>query len=200
MALLLAAKTRHQPSTWNYMPTATEVALVELTNGGQEYKSVMSKVDLRFRPGYGPQKVVRVQNPYLWGCYLLKKEECIKRSPHPVTEKVLFHATSQSNIDSITKNNLDWRRSVRTKFGCGVSFSPSAVYANCYCNRSIGSSRALIVARVLVGISHEGYYGTELPRQGYDTTVGNCEQVYVKYYDNEFYPEHVVYYLGVRLY
>jgi len=182
------------------MPTGTEVVFVELTKGGQEYESVMSKVNLIFRAGYGPKKVVRVQNPYLWGCHLLKKDECIKCSCHPVTEKVLFHATSQSNIDSITKNNLDWRRSVQTKFGCGVSFSPSATYANTYCNRDIGSSRALIVARVLVGISHEGRHGTVLPCQGYDTTEGNDEQVYVKYYDNEFYPEHVVYYLGVRLY
>jgi len=79
-----------------------------------------------------------------------------------------------------------------TKFGSGVSFSPSAAYVNIYCNGGIGSSRALIVARILVGISHEGDCGTKLPCQGYDTTVGNCEQVYVKYYDNEFYPQHVV--------
>jgi hypothetical protein len=111
-----------------------------------------------------------------------------------VTERVLFHATGQSNIESITKNNLDWRRSIRTKFGCGVSFSPSATYANTWCNRDIGPNRALIVARVLVGSSHEGDYGTKLPLPGYDTTVGNRGQVYVKYYDHEFYPEYVVYY------
>jgi len=192
MSLLSAAKTRHQPSTWTGMPAGTEVVLVELTKGSREYESVMSKIDVSFR--YGLEKVVRVQNPYLWGCYLLKKDECIKRSGYSVTEKVLFHATSQSNVDSITKNNLDWRRSVRTKFGCGVSFSPSASYANTWCNRGIGSRRALIVARVLVGISHEGNYGTVLPRKGYDTTVGNRNQVCVKYCDNEFYPEHVVYY------
>ena len=78
-------------------------------------------------------------------------------------------ATRQSNVDSITKNNLDWRRSVRTKFGCGVSFSPSATYAHTWCNRSAGYCRALIVARVLVGSSHDGDYDTKLPRLGYDT-------------------------------
>jgi hypothetical protein len=176
------------------MPEGTEVVLVELTKGSQEYESVMSKVDLSSRAVYRPKKVVRVQNPYLWGCYLLKKDECIKRKSCLVTEKVLIHATSQSNIDSITKNNLDWRRSVRTKFGCGVSFSPSAIYAKTWCNRAAGSNLALIVARVLVGNRHEGDYGTKLPRPGYDTTVGNFAHVYVKYYDNEFYPEHVVYY------
>jgi len=176
------------------MPAGTEVELVELTKSSREYKSVMSEVNLRWRALSGPEKIVRVQNPYLWGCYLLKKEECIKRSGCSVTEKVLFHVTSQSNIDSITENNLDWRRSVRTKFGCGVSFSPSAGYGDTWCNRSIGRRRALIVAKVLVGDSHDGYYGTELPSEGCDTTVGNSEQVYVKYYDHEFYPEYVIYY------
>jgi len=194
MSLLESAKERHQPSTWSDMPTGTEVELVKLTKGSQEYESVISKVNLRFRAGYGPEKVVRVQNPYLWGCYLLKKAECTNRSDCSVTENVLFHATGQSNIYSITKNNLDWRRSFRTKFGCGVSFSPSAKYANTWCNRDIGSSRALIVAKVLVGSSHEGGYNTVLPREGYDTTIGNCGKVYVKYYDHEFYPEYVVYY------
>jgi hypothetical protein len=176
------------------MPTGTEVELVKLTKGSQEYESVISEVNLRFIDGYGPEKVVRVQNPYLWGCYLLKKAECANRSGCSVTEKVLFHATGQSNIDSITENNLDWRRSFRTKFGCGVSFSPSAKYANTWCNRDIGSSRALIVATVLMGSSHVGDYDTVLPREGYDTTVGYFGKVYVKYYDNEFYPEYVVYY------
>jgi hypothetical protein len=193
MSLLKSAK-RLQPSTWNDMPAWTEAVLVELTKNSQEYISVISKVDFGLIALFGPEKVVRVQNPYLWGCYLLKKAECIERSSCSVTERVLYHATAQSNIDSITKNNLDWRRSVRTKFGRGVSFSPSANYANTWCNRSVGSSRALIVARVLVGNRHDGDYGTELPRQGYDTTVGNREQVYVKYYDHEFYPDYVIYY------
>jgi hypothetical protein len=154
MSLLESAKKRHQPSTWDDMPAGSEVELVELTKGSQEYNSVMSKVDLRFRTARGPVKIVRVQNPYLWVCYLLKKDECIKRSGYFVTERVLFHATGQSNIDSITKNNLDWRRSVRTKYGRGVNFSPSATYADTWCNRNVGHNRALIAARVLVGSSH----------------------------------------------
>lgn len=182
------------------MSAGTEVELVELSDRAREYRSVMSRVDLRFRAGHVPEKVVRVQNPYLWGCYLLKKDECITRSGYSVTERVLFHATAQSNIDSISKDNLDWRRSFRTKFGRGVSFSPSATYANTWCNRDIGSRRALIVAKVLVGNSHAGGYGTELPREGYDTTDGNDRQVYVKYYDHEFYPEHVVYYSNNDVY
>jgi hypothetical protein len=176
------------------MPSRTEAVLVQLSKGSQEYVSVLGRVDLGLRAGHVLEKIERVQNPYLWGCYLLKKAECIQRSGYSVTERVLYHVTAQSNVDSITRNNFDWRRSVRTKFGCGVSFSPSADYANTYCNSSIGCRRALIVARVLVGKGHEGGYFTVLPKPGYDTTVGNADRVYVKYCDNEFYPEYVIYY------
>jgi hypothetical protein len=178
------------------MSSGIEVALVQLTKGSQEYESVLSKVSIYgMIAGRSFEKIVRVQNPYLWGCYLLKKAECIQRNGSSVTENVLFHVTAQSNVDSITRNNFDWRRSVRTKFGCGVSFSPSVAYANTYCNRSIGPDRALIVTRVLVGRYHGGSYSTVLPETSrFDTTVGNRDQVYVKYYDNEFYPEYVIYY------
>jgi hypothetical protein len=200
MSLLQVVKNRRQPATWTDMSPGTEVALVELTRGSQEYESVTSKVDLRFVDNHAPEKVVRVQNPYLWGCCLLKKAECIDRSSCAVDEKIIYHATGQSNIDSITKNNLDWRRSFRTKFGCGVSFSPSAVYANTWCNWDIGPNGAFIDAKVLVGGIHSGGCGTVLPDEGCDSTVGNRDKVSVKYYDHEFYPEYVVYYSNRHVY
>jgi hypothetical protein len=75
-----------------------------------------------------------------------------------------------------------------------VSFSPRAHYANKYCNFTAGTERALILARVLVGKYHEGKHWMKSPKEGYDTTVGNSKSVYVKYDDNEFYPEYVAYY------
>jgi hypothetical protein len=180
---LLSATTPHQPSTWSIMNSGTQVARFCVNSSSEEYESVLSKVDLKLVHGKGFPWLVRIQNPYLWGCYLLKKAECLKRDDS-VTEKVLYHVTAQSNVNSIAENNFDWRRSVRTRFGRGVSFSPSAAYADKYCNRDIGSDRALFVARVLVGRDHYGDYSTELPQPGYDTTVGNGEKVYVKYYDN----------------
>jgi hypothetical protein len=126
------------------------------------------------------------------GCYLLKKEEYEKRYGC-VNEKELFHATSTYNVSSITKCNLDWRRSVRTKFGMGVSFSPDAHYANLHCNRSIPTQRAMFIAKVLVHSTCEGYSTMVLPICA-DTSTGNSGSVYVKYNDNEFYPSYVAYY------
>jgi hypothetical protein len=127
------------------------------------------------------------------GCYLLKKEEYEKRYGS-VTEMELFHATGVHNVSSITEYNLDWRRSVRTKFGMGVSFSPDADYANLHCNRSNPSQRAMIIAKVLVHSTCMGYYDMTLPDPNTDTSVGNSTSVYVKYCDNEFYPSYVAYY------
>ncbi|XP_049948038.1 protein mono-ADP-ribosyltransferase PARP12-like [Schistocerca serialis cubense] len=139
------------------------------------------------------RSVVKVMNPYLWCCYQLKKAEYMNRYGS-VREITLYHATSESNVDSIIKSNLDWRRSWRIKFGQGVSFSPSPSYANTYCNRSSGIYRAMIAVKVLVHTTSLGGSSTILPPKGIDTTVGNRGQVYVKYCDNEFYPEHVIYY------
>jgi hypothetical protein len=107
----------------------------------------------------------------------------------------LFHATDIGNIPSITSDNLDWRRSVRTKFGSGVSFSPDASYANEHCHRGFRSNRhAMIIARVLVHSTCEGRGAMTLPTGKADTSTGNKGRVYVKYIDNEFYPEYVAYY------
>ena len=127
------------------------------------------------------------------GCYLLKKEEYVKQYGY-ATEKELFHATSHSNVTSITTNNLDWRRSVRTKFGEGVSFSPRAGYANLHCNRSNPTQHAMIITKVLVHSTCIGSCYMKLPYGNADTSTGNAGSVYVKYSDNEFYPTYVAYY------
>lgn len=137
--------------------------------------------------------IVKIKNPYLWSCYQLKKAEYRNRYGD-VDELTLYHATAEDNAENITSENFDWRRSVRTKFGRGVSFSPDPEYANRYCNKNIGCKRAMIVASVLVSNECQGFYSTKIPAAGHDTTVGNKNRVYVKYSDNEFYPEYVIYY------
>jgi hypothetical protein len=52
----------------------------------------------------------------------------------------------------------------------------------------------MIIARVLVNSTCEGYGAMTLPTGIADTSTGNSGKVYVKYNDNEFYPEYVAYY------
>lgn len=106
----------------------------------------------------------------------------------------MLHATSAEKAKSIIKNNLDWRKVRRAKFGKGVSFSPDAIYANDKCSKSNGILRAMILCKVLVKLSHCGEYSTKFPKEPYDTTTDNDSKVFVKYYDDEFYPEFIAYY------
>lgn len=71
--------------------------------------------------------------------YILKKEEYNVRYG-TVNELLLFHATSAANVDPIRKDNFDWRKVSRGKFGLGSSFSDSAQYANNLANRTIGKN------------------------------------------------------------
>jgi hypothetical protein len=170
-----------------------EVVLVELSEDSIEYMTAVQDINITLRNKI--DKVERVQNPYLWGSYVLKKEEYINYLGFGIVcEEKMFHATAKENVYSIVQNNFDWRRTKRTRYGHGVSFSPSAEYANTYCNQNAGSARALILARVLVAMATKGHYGTKLPPPPFDTTTGKNGKVVVKYADNEFYPEYVLYY------
>jgi Poly(ADP-ribose) polymerase catalytic domain. len=166
----------------------------ELPSYSNEYAEVKRKIQ-RNLEGVNIKRIVKVHNPYLKGCYMLKKLEC--GVGHTVQEMELFHATGEDNIqNSIIKDNLNWRRAARVMYGHGVSFADDPGYANAYsgANHRSGytSSRAMILAKVVVG-NCINMCGCVLPPKGYDTTTGR-NTVYVKYYDHEFYPEYVAYY------
>ncbi|KAK7866680.1 hypothetical protein R5R35_003224 [Gryllus longicercus] len=186
------------PSTWQGM--SSEMLLYDLPQESEEFNSVRRQIHSTLTVHV--KSVIRVQNPYLWGSYQLKKME-YKAKNISVREIQMFHCTAESNIDSIATNNLDWRRSTRSKFGQGVSFSPSAEYANKYANFNIGTDRALILTSVLVGRETQGYESMKFPPKLYDTSFGNRNRngtlVYVKYCDHEFYPKYVAYYTCVNV-
>ncbi|KAI4454957.1 poly [adp-ribose] polymerase [Holotrichia oblita] len=153
--------------------------------------------DLELQGVENVKRITRVECPYLYGLFLLTKAEYESRG---VTFSVtkLFHDTAEDKINSILNTNLDRRMACRVKFGRGVSFSPSTVYANKQSSRSNGRKRAMIVADVLIGNQEEcDCYGQDLPSGDNDTTIGNSGKVYVKFYDNEFYPKYIMYYDNV---
>lgn len=136
------------------------------------------------------EKIVRIKNPFLYIQFCLQKEMYIKDGGRVIE---LFHDTAQCNIASIASSNLNYRLVRRSKFGQGVSFSPCPTYANKHSSHSNGNNRAMTIADVLVHRLQEGS-NTKIPNIGYDTTTGNNRKVYVKYFDNEFYPKYAVYY------
>jgi len=71
-----------------------------------------------------------VNNPQLYGMYLLWKEELKVSDGNQLKERQLYHATSPKNALSISQNNIDWRKTYRSRFGIGACFSMCPSYAH----------------------------------------------------------------------
>lgn len=85
--------------------------------------------------------VRQVNRHQMYGMYLLRKEEMEtvnRRSGTVVKELVLYHVTTEEKGVKSLNDGLDWRRTKRSRFGRGVSFSDDADYADFYANHSAG--------------------------------------------------------------
>ncbi|XP_060838755.1 uncharacterized protein LOC132920399 isoform X2 [Rhopalosiphum padi] len=141
----------------------------------------------------------RVNAPQMYGMYLLRKEE-MQLTPEYCREIILYHVTTKSRALESLISGLDWRRTRRSKFGRGVSFSDDADYANYYAdNFPKEDKRVIIVCTVLVKKTHSvsGKPNDKklmIPLGTADTTVSTNGRVYVKYNDYDFYPMYLMYY------
>lgn len=170
-------------------PTETQETISEQNN---EYRRIESWIRQSL-PNVRITEMEKVTNSFLTSSYELKKAE-YRAKQKAVREVQLLHATAARKVDSICRDNFDWRLIFRAKFGKGTSFSPSADYANCHCNRRNGFERAFIVTSVMMADEEEGYENLNIPFGNNDTTTNHNGLVYVKYQDNEFLPQFVVYY------
>ncbi|KAF5276099.1 hypothetical protein FQR65_LT16485 [Abscondita terminalis] len=184
----------HCPGDWVYKDFQN-YRLYDISSYSSQYKMLESQLSNSFNLGI--EKIVRVESSYLYGQFLLKKEEYETKGGCIV--KQLYHDTAASKIDSILINNLDWRLANRVKYGQGVSFSPSTAYANRESSRNNGVDRAMIVADVLVQNQEHVSMSLNLPSDNYDTTVGNGGQVFVKFYDDEFFPKYIIFYKSKQI-
>lgn len=149
-------------------------------------------------------KIVEVQNPFLYGCYLLKKAEMESRYGC-IKEEYLFHGTKIKNISSICDQNLDWRKhgSVTGNiFGRGASLTPISCYASHYSDKH-QEEKIMFVFKVVIANETEGNPDMVIPpykdtfkKLRYDTAIKPNRQVVVKFSDHEFYPEYLLYYTG----
>lgn len=178
------------PTDWGYINFKAAYSLEDIPKYSSLYNSLNAKVQGSFNGE--TTRIARILNPYLYLQYHLKKEEYSSRGQVMVRE--LLHDTAAYKIDSIAKHNLDYRYVSRVKYGKGVSFSPYPAYANRQSSITNGIDRAMIIADVLIGNAHEVKRSVHLPPTGYDTTISYDKNVYVKYFDNEYYPTYVVYY------
>ncbi|XP_026465011.1 poly [ADP-ribose] polymerase 11-like [Ctenocephalides felis] len=145
MSLLSDLRSK-MPSGWCHINLNQQYEKRQLSSYNSEYKRLYNEFKKAFsRKGLDSVKIYEVMNPFIYGRYKLRQEE-IKNVKGSCGTQELYHATSTDNVDSILSNNLDWRRVVRSKFGQGVSFSPSMKYANKECNRNCGENRTFVSA------------------------------------------------------
>ncbi|XP_049817791.1 protein mono-ADP-ribosyltransferase TIPARP-like [Aethina tumida] len=148
-----------------------------------------------YRGKYQITDVLRVENPFLFAQYHLKKTQV------NFDEILLFHGTLGRNLIPICTNNFNWRLKGAKKgcrFGQGVCFSPRSDYSKHsveyfhYLNvpelNTEKRGAAMIIANVLTKKKYIGNRFTVVPIDEYDTTSNMAGTVYVKYQDSEFYP------------
>ncbi|KAL4149541.1 hypothetical protein QTP88_003470 [Uroleucon formosanum] len=99
------------------------------------YKKIEGIVKKTF-PTCNINKIHQVYAPQMYGMYLLHKKEMELNVNQTISEKLLFHVTSESRAIKSLNSGLDWRLTRRAKFGCGVSFSDDIDYANYYADNS----------------------------------------------------------------
>lgn len=136
-------------------------------------------------------RIDKIEHPYLWLMYRLRKIEFSLLLGS--RELLLFHGTKSGNVDSIVKDNFNWRyagRSAGTACGRGVYFASAASTSAGYCS---SAEKTMFLARVLFARNSVGHTGTTIPQLGCDAT-GNGVSVYVKYGDHEYFPQYVIHF------
>ncbi|XP_054828835.1 protein mono-ADP-ribosyltransferase PARP14-like isoform X2 [Eublepharis macularius] len=191
------------PKTWQDMNGALFKS-VPLQPSTPEYQDVEKK----FRATCQTQKIEkieRVQNPYLWQSYKVKKEEMDNKNGHGNNERVLFHGTPSSTIIPI--NQTGFNRSYAGKnaamIGNGTYFAVDAKYSaqDTYSTPDGNGRKFMYLARVLTGEFCNGRRGqiTPPPKNPggfdlYDSVTDNLANpsMFVIFYDAQAYPEYLI--------
>lgn len=190
------------PSTWSEMKPKQTHVLEIVPIGTKEYQKVASRV-LLSQPSVNIHKIQRLQNPYLWNLLQSRKADLSKRyNETQLNVQKLFHGVDPMEIDSICKNNIEWRLSMPTvqMFGKGAYFSNSAAVARGHCTCDSDRHFFLILADVIIGAitkgtpDHNGPSNTTFDRLGCETTVDDAATptIFVKYNKEEYYPQYII--------
>ncbi|XP_021932726.1 poly [ADP-ribose] polymerase 12-like [Zootermopsis nevadensis] len=193
-------------ANWSPLPSNSAFIKIDVTQFTQEYNTVKHLFKNTNKKRFNVVQIERIQNPYLLGCYLLKKSEMECILGGYVEERRLFHGTRQSNVHDICENNFDWRLhgdSTGNRYGKGVSFSPISHYASYYSDKN-AAVKVMFLVRVLISNTTVGHGDMTIPplispgydqsALRYDTAQKENGHVIVKFSDNEYYPEYLIHY------
>ncbi|XP_027750895.1 protein mono-ADP-ribosyltransferase PARP14 [Empidonax traillii] len=192
------------PGTWDNMENE-RLKIVELRPETREYRDVQERF-LQTCQSFRIEKIERVQNPYFWKAYQIKKREMDNKNGNTNNERLLFHGTSKESLTLI--NNRGFDRSYAgmhaANFGNGTYFAVNASYSahDTYSKPDTNGKKYMYLARVLVGEYSVGKRGSITPEPKnasnsidlYDSSTDNVNQpsMFVIFNDIQAYPEYLI--------
>ncbi|XP_030909303.1 protein mono-ADP-ribosyltransferase PARP14 isoform X1 [Melopsittacus undulatus] len=192
------------PSHWEDMQNK-QVRVVNLEPFCEEYLKVQS----RFKKGCGScviEKIERIQNPLLWQIYQIKKMSVCRKNKSNNNEKLLFHGTAASSLNTINYSGFDrgYAGKNAATIGNGTYFAVDACYSaqDTYSRPDKNGRKYMYLARVLTGQYCVGSKGLIKPparntadsSDMYDSVVDNVKDptMFVIFSDIQAYPEYLI--------
>ncbi|NXH92865.1 PAR14 polymerase, partial [Edolisoma coerulescens] len=197
-------KSTMLPPTWDPMENE-QLKIVELKPDSREYKDVQEKF-LRTCQSFKIEKIERVQNPYFWKAYQIKKCEMDKKNGSRKNERLLFHGTSKESLTLINKHgfNRSYAGMHAANFGNGTYFAVNASYSahSTYSKPDVNGKKYMYLARVLVGEYSRGMKGAITPASKnagnsvelFDSSTDDVNQpsMFIIFNDIQAYPEYLI--------
>ncbi|XP_032301847.1 protein mono-ADP-ribosyltransferase PARP14-like isoform X2 [Coturnix japonica] len=192
------------PANWEDMQ-GERVKLVVLTRSCQEYLEVQKRFQ-KTAHSCTIEKIHRVQNPFLWQTYQIKKKSLCMKNRSEDNEKLLFHGTAKSSVSAINYNgfNRGFAGINAANIGNGTYFAVNASYSaqDTYSRPDSNGRKYMYLARVLTGEFCAGTKGLPAPPPKcsadptdlYDSVVDDVSspKMFVIFNDIQAYPEYLI--------
>ncbi|KAM6307502.1 protein mono-ADP-ribosyltransferase PARP14 [Aegotheles albertisi] len=192
------------PTQWEDMKEEW-VKLVDLKPSCQEYLEVQKKFK-KTCPNFVIKKIERIQNPFLWQTYQIKKNSLCTKNKNENNEKLLFHGTPASSLSMINYSgfNRGFAGMNAASIGNGTYFAVDASYSakDTFSRPDPNGRKYMYLARVLTGqycAGSEGLITPPLknpadPADMYDSVVNdvNNPTMFVIFNDIQAYPEYLI--------
>ncbi|XP_064307225.1 protein mono-ADP-ribosyltransferase PARP14 isoform X1 [Phalacrocorax carbo] len=192
------------PAMWDDMQNQ-RLKIVALKPDTREYRDVQERF-LKTCQSLKIEKIERVQNPFFWKAYQIKKREMDNKNGNRNNERLLFHGTSKESLTLI--NNYGFNRSYAgmhaANFGNGTYFAVNANYSasDTYSRPDAQGKKYMYLARVLVGEYSQGTRGSITPAAKnasnptdlFDSSTDNVNQpsMFIIFNDIQAYPEYLI--------
>ncbi|NXK44053.1 PAR14 polymerase, partial [Chauna torquata] len=192
------------PETWDDMQKQ-QLKVVELKPETKEYREVEERF-LKTSQLLKIEKIERIQNPFLWKTYQIKKRQMADKNGSRNNERFLFHGTSKESLTLI--NSYGFNRSYAgmhaANFGNGTYFAVNANYSasDTYSKPDANGKKYMYLARVLVGEYSQGTKGSITPAaksssssvELFDSSTDNVNHpsMFIIFNDIQAYPEYLI--------